>query len=100
LRQRGANEQQAERQREVRRERRQDQQDVRWNMGEHHRVDQADAPGQPRRDRIGKRAERRGPEEKQAGRRQRQVEALEQPEREQRLHDKAAGKGIQEKQRR
>ena len=41
-----------------------------------------------------KRREQARPEEEQARRRQRQVEALEQPERQQRLHDKAAGEGI------
>ena len=40
------------------------------------------------------------PEEKQARRFQRQIESLKQPQRQQRLHDKAAGKGIQAEQRR
>ena len=68
-------------------------------MGEHHGVDEADAPGKPRRDRIGECREHAGPEEEQACGRQRQVEALEQPERQQRLHDQAARKGIQAEQR-
>ena len=69
-------------------------------MREHHRVDEADAPGEPGRDRKRKGAEQARPEEVQARRRQRQIEALEQPQRQQRLHDEAAGKGVDAEQRR
>src|SRR5713101_2034738 len=44
------------------------------NMGEHHGVDEPEAAREPRRDRIGQRTEHVGPEEEQAGGRERQVD--------------------------
>ena len=49
---------------------REDQENAGGNMGEHHGVDEADAPGDPGGDRKGKGAERTRPEEKQSRRRQ------------------------------
>ena len=69
-------------------------------MREHHGVDEADALGDPGRDRIGERAERARPEEKQSGRGQWKIETLEQPEHQQGLGDETAREGIDAEQRR
>ncbi len=67
-------------------------------MGEHHCVDETDAPRQPSRDWERERRQHAGPEEKHAGRRERQIKALEQPQGEQGLDNEAAGEGIEAEQ--
>src|ERR1700736_2876152 len=67
-------------------------------MREHHGVDQTDAPGKPGSNRKRKRAQQARAEEIQAGRFKRQIESLEQPQRQQRLHDEGAGEGVQTEQ--
>ena len=98
LRQRRAHEQQAEHDREIGRERRENETDARWNVGEDHRVDEAEAPAEPRRHRIRESGENVRPEKERARGGKREVEAFEQPEREQRLNGKAARKRIQAEQ--
>jgi hypothetical protein len=52
-------------------------------MGEHHCVHQPNAPRDHGRQRIREGAEHAGPEEEQAGGRERHIESFEQPHREQ-----------------
>ena len=54
-------------------------------MREHHRVDEADAARERRGGELRHRAQQPGPEEERARRGERQVEALEEPQREERL---------------
>ena len=56
--------------------------------------------GRASRHREGKGRKHARPEEEQARGAQRQIEALEEPERQQRLHDEAAGEGIEAEERR
>jgi len=56
---------------------------VGWQMGEHHGVDQAEACSDTRCGEMRKRSQQSGPEKNVAGRCNRQVKALQQPECEQ-----------------
>jgi hypothetical protein len=66
---------------------------------EHHRVEQADVARDDRRGELRRGAERSGPEEERAGFGERDAEALEQPQREQRVDDEAAGERVDAEER-
>ncbi len=68
-------------------------------MGEHHGIDEADAARNYRGGEERDRGQDAAPEEYRAGGLDRQVEAQEQPQREQGLHREAAGERIQAEQR-
>ncbi len=68
-------------------------------MGAYHGVEQADAPRYRWCDKLRRRTQQPRPEEEGPCRGKRKPEALEQPQREQRIHDQPAGKCIYRKQR-
>ncbi len=67
-------------------------------MSEDHRINEAEPLAQPRCDRKREGGEEIGPEEECAGRCQRHLETLEQPERYQRLDGEAASKSVKAEQ--
>ena len=69
-------------------------------MGEYHRVDPAEARRQRRRNKLRKRSEQSGRRRKTARRLHREVEAAEQPQRQQRLDYEAAAERVEAEQRR
>jgi len=69
-------------------------------VGEDHRVQEADAPGQVWSDELRGRAEQSCPEEERTCLYQRQAEALQQPQGQQRVDDEAARERVDAEQHR
>jgi hypothetical protein len=99
LRQCRPRQQQDHRHGKIRRKRRDNHNQVCRDVREHHRVHQAETPGDSHGQGIRKRAKHARPEKEHAGHRERDVKALEQPDREQRLHGKAARECVDAEQR-
>src|SRR5262249_5274918 len=80
-------------------ESRNDQANARRDVREYHRIDETEALPQPCGHRIGEGGEDVRPEEERARRGEREIEALEQPQRDEGLNRESAGERIEAEER-